>query len=170
MSRLFDLATKKSEPKKPLDFLREHKLDVFVWPSAWRDAATELALNWDRVDFGNHTVNDVPTQRGVYAFCVSVRETIMPSHGVLVYFGETQSLRERYKQYVRDCRIGAKRPKFENLFKLWPNDLDFFFAPIENDACDLKKIEATLNDAVIPHCVTKDFSAEVRRIVKVLRG
>lgn len=171
MSELFDLAAKKSEPKTPLDYFREHRINVFVWPDAWRNAATAQALNWDKVDFGQHTVNAVPEKRGVYAFCVSVKGTIMPSHGVLVYFGETsRTLRKRYKEYVRDCRIGAKRPKFENLFKLWPNDLDFFFAAIDDDACDLKAIEKVLNDAVIPHCVSDDFSAEIRRIVPVLRG
>lgn len=171
MIELFDLAAKKSEPKAPLDYFREHKIDVYVWPDAWRNAATVQALNWDKVEFGHHTINNVPEKRGVYAFCVSVKGTIMPPHGVLVYFGQTsRTLRERYREYVRECRMGAKRPKFENLFKLWSNHLDFFFVPIDDDTCDLKVIEEALNDAVIPHCVTDDFSAEIRRIVPVLRG
>lgn len=171
MSRLLDLAAKKSEPKTPRHFFHEHSIQVFVWPDAWRDVATAQALNWSKVEFGQHTVDAVPEQRGVYAFCVSVKGSIMPSHGVLVYFGETsRTLRKRYKEYLRDCRMGAKRPKIDNLFKLWSKDLDFFFAPIDDDVCDLKKIEEALNDAVIPHCVTNDFSAEIRRTIPVLRG
>lgn len=65
---------------------------------------------------------------------------------------------------------GAKRPKFEKLFSLWPADLDFFFASIDDQEYDLKIIEELLNDAVIPLCVTDDFSAEIRRVVPVLRG
>lgn len=171
MSSLIDLAQNKSEPKTVEDYFREHVVNVFVWPEAWRKAETDNALNWGKVEFGAATVNDVPEQRGLYAFCICVKNSIMPPHGVLVYFGETsRTLRERYKEYVRDCERGAKRPRFQNLFRLWPGDLDFFYAPIEDDDCDLRVIEQTLNDAVIPHCVATDFSAEIRRIVPVLRG
>lgn len=171
MSRLFDLAQRHTAPKTPQDFLREHRVNVFVWPDAWRDAQTGPVLSWGKVEFGRDTINDVPETRGVYAFCICVRGTIMPPHGVIVYFGETsRTLRQRYREYVRDCTRGAKRPKFEHLFALWPNDLDFFFAPIDDNNVDLKVIEEELNDAVIPHCVTDDFSAEIRRIVPVLRG
>ncbi|WP_298362762.1 hypothetical protein [uncultured Litoreibacter sp.] len=171
MSSLIDLAAKKNDPKTPLDFYREHVVNVFVWPDAWRNAAASEALNWVKVEFGADTIEDVPEQRGVYAFCICVKNSIMPPHGVLVYFGETsRTLRQRYREYVRDSERGAKRPRFENLFRLWPDDLDFFFAPIGDEDCDLRTIEQTLNDAVIPHCVIKDFSAEIRRIVPVLRG
>ncbi len=171
MSSLIDFAKKKSEPKTALDFYREHVVNVFVWPDAWREATVANDLNWEKVEFGAETVEAVPEQRGVYAFCICVKNSIMPPHGVLVYFGETsRTLRTRYKEYVRDSERGAKRPRFENLFRLWSGDLDFFFAPIDDDNCDLRQIEATLNDAVIPHCVTKDFSAEIRSIVPVLRG
>ncbi|MEO1020437.1 MAG: hypothetical protein AAFY56_22515 [Pseudomonadota bacterium] len=168
---MFDLAKKKSDPKTPEDFLREHSFKVFLWPEAWRDAESAQALTWGKVEFGRGTINDVPEQRGVYAFCICLRGSIMPPHGVLVYFGETsRTLRTRYKEYVRDCKRGAKRPKFENLFSLWPDDLDFFYASIDDDACNLKDIEEALNDAVKPLCVTDDFSAEIRRIVPILRG
>lgn len=171
MSELFDLAAKKNEPKTPLDYFREHSLNVYVWPDAWRNASPEQPLNWGRVDFGSHTKKDVPKTRGIYAFCISVRGTIMPPHGVLVYFGQTsRTLQVRYGEYVRDCRIGTKRSKLANLFRLWPEDLDFYFAPIDDSGCDLEEIEEILNDAVIPHCVTDDFSAEIRSIVPVLRG
>jgi len=171
VSRLYDLASKKSEPKTPEDYFREHSFKVFLWPDAWRDANTPEALNWNKVDFGDATIGDVPEQRGVYGFCICVKNSIMPPHGVLVYFGETsRTLRQRYREYVRDCKRGAKRPKFENLFSLWPGDLDFYFAPINDQNRDLKEIEEELNDAVIPLCVTDDFSAEIRRIVPVLRG
>lgn len=171
MTNLIDLAAKKNVPKTVEDYFREHKINVYVWPAAWRNATAVHVLKWNRVDFCEATIGDVPEQRGVYAFCVSVKGSIMPPHGILVYFGETsRTLRIRYAEYIRDCRNGAKRPKFNNLFELWSNDLDFYFAPIDDDACNLNEIEELLNDAVIPCCVTHDFSAEIRRIVPVLRG
>ena len=171
MSRLFDLVRKKSEPKDVEDYFREHSFTVFLWPTAWRDAQSPEQLHWTRVEFGRAAIEDVPALRGVYAFSICIKDSIMPSHGVIVYFGETtRTLRDRYREYIRDSERGAKRPKFAELFDLWAEHLDFIFAPIQNPACDLKTIERTLNDGVIPYCVTKDFSAEIRRIVPILRG
>ena len=171
MSRLFDLVRRESEPKGVKEYLLEHSFTVFLWPAAWRDAQSAEQLHWTKVNFGRETVEDVPEVRGVYAFAICIKKSIMPSHGVLVYFGETtRTLRDRYLEYIRDSERGAKRAKFEELFELWADDLDFFFAPIHNAACNLKAIETGLNDAVIPYCVTKDFSAEIRRIVPILRG
>lgn len=171
MSRLFDLARRESEPKGVKEFFKEHSFTVFLWPAAWRDAQSTEPLHWTKVEFGRGTIEDVPEVRGVYAFAICIKKSIMPSHGVLVYFGETtRTLRERYREYIRDSERGAKRPKFEELFDLWAEDLKFFFAPIQNAVCNLKTIETALNDAVIPYCVTKDFSAEIRRIVPILRG
>ena len=68
MSSLIDLAAKKHDPKTPLDFYREHLVNVFVWPDAWRNADTDNALNWEKVEFGADIVDDVPEQRGLHAF------------------------------------------------------------------------------------------------------
>ena len=171
MPGLIDLARRKSEPKIALDYLREHSFLITLWPEAWQSAASVHALNWERVEFGRATIAAVPEQRGVYAFCVSMRGTIMPPHGVIVYFGETsRTLRQRYREYIRDSEKGSKRPRFSDLFNLWSENLDFYYAPIGDLTYDLKIIEEALNDAVIPHCVTHDFSAEVRQIVPILRG
>ena len=171
MSRLFDLARRRSQPKDVKDFFMDHSFRVFLWPEAWRDAQSAEPLHWTKVEFGRGTIEDVPEVRGVYAFTICIKNSIMPSHGVLVYFGETtRTLRDRYREYIRDSERGAKRTKFEDLFDLWADDLNFFFAPIHNAGCNLKTIERTLNDAVIPYCVTKDFSADIRRIVPILRG
>ena len=171
MTKLLDLAKKKSEPKEVADYFRDHSFDVFLWPDAWKSAQSDHALQWHKVEFGRSTIDAVPEIRGVYAFSISIRETIMPEHGILVYIGETsRTLRQRYREYVRDSIRGAKRTKLEYLFERWSSDLEFFFAPIADEDCNLKQIEMTLNDAVIPLCVTDDFSAEIRRLVPVLRG
>ena len=95
----------------------------------------------------------------------------MPTHGVLVYFGETsRTLRKRYREYLRESIRGAKRTRFRNLFDHWSSNLYFYFVPLPDEQVDLKSIEVDLNDAVLPYCVTDDFSAEIRQIVAILRG
>lgn len=171
MSNLLDLVKTKSDTKGAENYFLEHAFKVYLWPEAWQNAKSDYGLRWHKVEFGKATIRDVPYVRGIYAFSICIKNSIMPSHGVIVYFGETsRPLRERYREYVRDSERGAKRPKFEHLFDLWSTDLDFFFAPIPDPNCNIKLIEAELNDAVIPFCVTKDFSAEIRRIVPILRG
>ena len=170
MADIIDLANRRSEPKTPLDFWRQHTVRTILWPLAWKDANAERPLNWERVEFSSRNADFVPQTRGVYAFSISIKNSIMPQQGAIVYFGETSSLRRRYGEYIRARDRGPKRIKIGNLFDLWPNDLDFFFASIDDLGCDLESIEKTLNDAVIPHCVTDDFSAEIRRMVQILRA
>ena len=171
VNKVLDLAEKKSESKNAADYFREHSFTVFLWPEAWRSVTTDVDLEWGRVEFGKETIGDVPEVRGLYALSVSIKETIMPPHGVIVYFGETsRTLRARYREYIRDSLRGGKRRKFGYLFDLWSSDLYFFFAPLADEDIDLKEIELSLNDAVIPLCVTDDFSAEIRQMVAILRG
>ena len=127
MSKLIDLVKEKSELKDVQDFFRQHSFKVFLWADAWRKVKTEYALQWNKVEFGKASVNKVPEVRGIYAFSISIKNSVMPSHGVIVYFGETsRTLRMRYTEYIRDSRHGAKRTKLKNLFDLWVSDLDFF--------------------------------------------
>ena len=170
MSDIIDLANRPMEPMGPVDYWRQHTVRTILWPRAWKNAAVSTPLHWGKVEFSADNANLIPRTRGVYAFSISIKASIFPCHGIIVYFGETSSLRRRYREYIRDKERGPKRIKMGNLFNLWPDDLDFFFAEIEDPNFDLEQVEETLNDAVIPHCVTNDFSAEVRRLVAILRG
>ena len=171
MNAILDLANSTPAPKTAADFYRAHTLSITIWPAAWRKAEVLADLDWDWVVFGRDTIEQVPEVRGIYALCISVKNSIMPNQqGPIVYFGETsRTLRKRYREYVRDSEKGAKRPKLQNLFELWSGNLDFFFAPVDDPDIDLRQIEKVLNDAALPIFVTNDFSAEIRRIVAVLR-
>ena len=124
MSRLFDLLRKKNESKDVANYFREHSFRVFLWPDAWRAAQSPEQLQWNRVEFGQATIEDVPEVRGIYAFSICIKRSIMPTHGVIVYFGETtRTLRDRYREYIRDSARGAKRIKIAELFDLWADNL-----------------------------------------------
>ena len=171
MNSILDLANSTPARKTAEDYYRAHTLSITIWPEAWRLAEVEVALVWESVIFGRNTIEEVPEVRGIYALCISVKDSIMPRQlGPIVYFGETsRTLRKRYQEYVKDSEKGAKRPKLQYLFELWSGDLDFCFAPVADPGIDLKQIEKVLNDAALPIFVTNDFSAEIRRIVAVLR-
>ena len=89
---------------------------------------------------------------------------------VVAYIGKSErSLRERFKQYLSERKWGSKRDHIRRLFDHWGNDLYFSYWSINDAKCDLKEIELTLNDAIVPPFVIRDFSATVRREVKMFR-
>lgn len=170
----FDLAAAKAEPKGPADFYRQHSFEVYLWSDLWRVATGPQQISWNEVPFDEASTAVVPNEPGIYAFKIAIRNTIMPDHGIIVYFGQSGAgsdgtLHNRFKQYLRDKKRGPKRPKFEWLFKTWPNDLKFCFASLECTEAQLRQLENDLSDAVIPVCSKMDFSAHVRRIVDALR-
>lgn len=171
----FDLAARASKQRKPEDYLRDHSFRVYLWPDLWRGQAGSQPYVWTEVPFRDDSVEVVPAEQGIYAFKIRIRDTIMPDHSVIVYFGQSgagsqSNLRTRFRQYLRDRDRGAKRPKFEWLFSNWSDDLMFCFSSLAWAETDLRKLENDLSDAVIPVCSTLDFSAHVRRIVPVLRN
>lgn len=148
---------------------------MFVWPEAWREVASKAPLDWEEVDFDDTSKDSIPKVKGVYAFKIYIRNTVMPHHGIIVYFGQTGAgsngtLRARFMQYLRDKKKTPKRPLFAQLFELWGDDLKFCYAQTPWSKEEILEMESALNDAVIPWCVTNDFTAEIRAGVKVLRS
>lgn len=175
MSDIIDLAKKKSEPKSVLEFLQQNSFTVYLWPAAWNDVECEIPLEWNEVSFSSDSIDLIPVEKGVYAFKIEFNSSIFPSHGYIVYFGQSGSnsngtLRSRFKQYLRDRSKGAKRPLFQDLFDRWGEHLTFCFVPIPANDFDLNALEESFNDASIPICVVNDFSAEMRPVVRALRG
>lgn len=171
MQKSLDFAMQEPEPMDREANFRQHTLPVVLWPHAWRTADVGPPLKWSRVEFGKDTIARVPRVRGIYALSINIKKTVMPEHGILVYFGQTsRTLRKRYEEYIRESVRGAKRPRLRRLFDCWGSDMDFLYAPLVDNSHDLRTIELSLNDAVIPYGVVKDFSADVRQIVAILRG
>jgi len=171
----FDLAANASQQRTAEDFFRDHSFRVYLWPLFWRDVTGAHDFNWTEVPFEQNSVAQIPAQQGIYAFKLRIQDTILPSHGIIVYFGESGvrgngSLKRRFKEYLRDRRVGPKRPKFEWLFKNWPDDLVFCYATLNWTSEELAKLEKDLSDAAMPVCSTKDFSARIRRVAAVLRN
>ncbi|MYG96059.1 MAG: hypothetical protein F4195_05610 [Gammaproteobacteria bacterium] len=170
MTGIIDLASRQQEKKGAIDFWRQHTIDAILWPSAWKKADVGFPLDWKSTEFSRNNINLIPDTPGVYAFSISIRNSIFPSQRTIVYFGKTTSLQTRYRDYIGERRRGSKRIKFGNLFKLWPDDIVFTFSMVDDQNYNLDEVEKVLNDAVIPHFVKQDFSAEIRSLVQILRG
>ena len=149
----------------------EHQVRAIIWPSRWRSADIERVPEWTEVKFGNDTAKCVPKTPGIYAFCIAIDCDIAPRNVVVAYIGKSEkSLRDRFRNYLSERKWGSRRNHIRRLFKHWGNDLYFSYWSISDISCDLKEIELTLNDAIVPPFVTNDYSATVRREVHMFRG
>lgn len=158
--------------------LKDFQQHVILSPKQWRGFAPPEPLAWESVKFAAQNRNDVPEQRGIYAFIVQFQDhdvvpPALPPHGYVMYGGITgatadRTLRDRYGDYLRDQRR-PKRWSIHSMLNKWSDDLYFHYAAVGADY-DLSQLETALNDAIIPPYVTNDFSAEVRALVRVLRN
>ncbi len=79
--------------------------------------------------------------------------------------GQTPTLHDRYYDYLRE-RTKQKRAKIAYVLHKYEADLYFCFATITDPNFDLAQLELDLNDALVPPVVVKDFTADVREIVR----
>lgn len=134
----------------------------------------QYPLNWQKLRFNENNKASISNERGIYAFVVSIANTLIPQHGYIVYIGITgarnpRSLKARYADYLRERRLGSKRPRIRTMFSLWGDHLDFWFAPCPDTDLDLEVLERELNTLIIPPFVEKDFEDWARGDIKILR-
>lgn len=163
-----------AESRTTLDYWREHRIDAVVWPQAWLKVPPGYAVAWQKTRFTEANRTKVATERGIYAFVVSVENSFIPTHGYIVYIGITgarakRDLRARYGDYLRDRRLGSKRPRIREMFARWGEHLDFWFAPCPDRALDLEALEKEINTMILPPFVEKDFEPWARPEIKILR-
>lgn len=145
----------------------------FLSPARWSASKVSISVNWSPpIPFTKVNSSKIPAKSGVYAFIVRHVNNHFPDHGFIMYIGITgannngRTLKDRYSDYLREI-IRKKRPKIHYMLNKYPDDLHFTFSEID-PAVDLEALELDLNDAILPPVVIKDFSAEIRELVKVI--
>ncbi|GFM51893.1 hypothetical protein PSCICE_31600 [Pseudomonas cichorii] len=143
-------------------------------PKRWRASRVKFPINWERIPFTEANRVKIPKKPGIYAFIVQHINDHFPGHGFIMYIGITgtntkgnRTLYVRYGDYLREQKK-FKRPKVHYMLTKYPNDIHFAYSEIDPAAVDLAQLELDLNDAIIPPVVVKDFTAEIRAIVKAL--
>lgn len=162
------------QSREPLDYWREHRIEAMVWPQSWSKVPEGYQFEWTKIRFTDENKASVSPERGIYAFAASVENWFVPPHGYILYIGITgarkpRGLQVRYDDYLRERRRGSKRPRIRQMFKLWGDHLDFWFAPCPDTSIDLEALEKEMNTMVIPPFVEMDFEDWARPMVKLLR-
>ena len=156
-----------------VDLLAQDMRWFMLSPVRWKQSRVTVPLSWVGVRFEATNRTQVPDASGIYCFIVRHENDHFPPHSYLMYIGitgahnRTRTLRNRFSDYIRE-QTHNKRPRIHYMLTKYAHDLFFYFVAVDGNNIPLEQLEADLNDALVPPCVTNDFSAEVRRHVRAL--
>ena len=155
------------DPVKAGKLFKANQTAFFLDTRKWKSFRTRYNVDWTFVPFHKDRVDEVPTEPGLYAFVVSSDHPKLPIHAYILYVGQSghgtsaSNLRKRFKEYLREQRLGSPRPAVERMLVEFADDLKFYFAAIPGAKAYLEDIETKLLSAIIPPVNQKDFEAEV---------
>ena len=154
--------------------VRIYQRDFFLWKQQW-DTYTDpsIPLDWRCVKFEENNADQIPTKKGVYAFFIEPRIAKFPTHGYLIYIGQTghkseRDLRKRFRDYLYD-KEKPKRTRVYLMLNTWENYLYFYYAEVDPAQMDLKQLEQKLLDTFTPPFVDRGYSAYVGGVLKGLQ-
>lgn len=148
------------------DELLSFRVSFLLKPQFWAGANMPCTLNWQSVKFEAANTALIPTApRGIYSFVIKPEVADHVAPGYLLYIGMTdkQTLRERYKQYLREPFKRKPRPHIMRMLVKWPDHLHFYYSTIPTSVNALQ-IEEELIKAFLPPANVQ-LPVSVREIV-----
>jgi len=153
----------------PLDALVElgnerliFSLEFVLRPNAWRDHQDQWGLRWSRPRRWNpQAPARIPKSSGIYAFSLIPDAPGVPPGEYVLYVGkaESQTLAQRYQQYVREAAGAAgTRIHIYNMFKRWGGQLWYRCALVSS--ADVDDAERAIRAALEPP-MNRDFSIDL---------
>lgn len=167
---MHDIVTHDSKHKKwnLADF---HIKRMILSPSQWKACQLPVNLTWKAVKFTDSNARQIPGTCGVYTFLVQPGIANHPHCSYLLYVGKTedQDFRLRYRQYLREKKVGdeSRRPHVSEMLQKWDGFLWFCYAHVQ--AHLITDVENALLTAYLPP-TNKTFPAKVGAKLRKLFG
>jgi len=164
MADYYDILKTVSREEQLGRFRQHFTLD----PKQLRSLKLPVRLEWKTVRFLKRNLASIARMKGVYAFAIAHHESDLPPHSYILYIGQTgaraneRTLRARIGDYFEE-QTNPKRAHVYKFLKKWKTCLSVHFAAVDAKKANLLKIEAKLNDALIPPYSVKDFSPRIRK-------
>lgn len=142
-------------------------------PTLYRRSEDLPVLNWVKVKYSEHAAQVFPDHQGVYIFMVSFENTNLPNNSYVMYVGKAgdvnsnNTILKRFMDYVNPSGF-RDRPRIKKLIKYFSEHLYYYYAtiPVGQSTAD---VESTLADIFVPPCCQRDFSANVRSLLRGIR-
>ena len=147
-----------------------YKHTFYLWPRLWAEYSDSHNWNfdWHFCQFNETQIDNIPTEPGIYTFVVQPSLANHPSSSYLMYVGKTaRTLRDRFKDYLRERTREIGRPRVVRLLNKYPDNLLFCYTVVP-DLTQLGNIEDALMTAFVPPC-NDQLPARVRAIMEALR-
>lgn len=130
-------------------------------------------LDWKHFKYDEYKKYTLPSEKGVYMFMVSYRSDNLPNNSYVMYVGKAGDLNtkntiaKRFMDYVNPS--GYKdRPKVKRMIAHFKEHLEYYYA-VTPAGMSTESIENILSDIFVPPCSSKDFTAEMRTLLKGVR-
>ena len=142
-----------------------HEVKFHLWPAKWKDGVyLNNSLKWIHVKFEEKNKNSIPSEKGLYCFCVEPKIAGLNQLSYLMYIGQTghnsnSHLRKRFSDYLYE----KKRDKRHHIYKMlnrWSDSLCFYYTTLK-EGDELKKLETSLLDCFIPPFNDDGFSGKL---------
>ena len=148
-----------------VDRIKADSEEFWLSPTQWRKSTVPQMLIWKSVRFSKTKASSVPVSRGVYSFVIACCTKGLPQHGYLVYVGETgntskETLRSRFLSYFSEMKDQSRSVHY--VLRKYQQYLYFQFCEVHDKRRNLRKVEESLCDALIPPYNVRDFSADMR--------
>jgi len=155
-----------------LAFFKE-SFPFLLCPTLYRRSVDLPQLNWVKVKYTDHALHTFPAQQGVYIFMVSFENNNLPSNSYVMYVGKAgdvnsnNTIVRRFMDYVNPSGF-RDRPRVKKLIKHFREHLYYYYAtiPAGQSTAD---VESALADVFVPPCCQRDFSANVRSLLRGIR-
>lgn len=155
-----------------LGFFR-NSFPFLLCPTLYGRSADLPALNWTKVKYTDHATHVFPNQQGVYIFIVGFENANLPTNSYVMYVGKAgdtnsnNTISKRFRDYVNPSGF-RDRPRVKRLIQYFSDHLYYYYAtiPAGQSTAD---VESTLADIFVPPCCQRDFSANVRSLLRGVR-
>ncbi len=152
---------------KPLADILTDYLAQFGWarhfmlcPNTWRGYTT--THRWQGEKLESAKVGQIPDAPGIYTLILKPGIADHPACSYLMYVGKTNSLRNRFRDYLTSEKLATGRPRIFIFLNLYDGFICFYYTPVNMNALDI--VEDALTDAYQP-----PLNTEVKGTIGVAR-
>ncbi|MDR2719244.1 MAG: GIY-YIG nuclease family protein [Nitrososphaerota archaeon] len=105
--------------------------EFFLCPTAW--SQYHFSHQWQGNKLEENSIDQIPDSPGIYTLILQPNIAGHPSCSYLVYVGQTVSLRNRFKDYLRKEKRAKGRPKLFMFLNMYDGFVCFYYTLISQD-------------------------------------
>jgi len=137
----------------PLNDVIEACKEQYVWtrhftlcPDTWKNYSSTHVWHGEKLD--TTRANSIPDESGIYTLILQPSIADHPACSYLMYVGQAESLRKRFRKYLTSEKKANGRPKLFMFLNLYDGFICFYYTIVKVEA--LEDVEDALIDAYQP--------------------